>query len=69
MLKIGDDEIAYNSLTQTNLKEYDSPVFNKKGSISINQADHSTGKVIDSMSKNRSRTSQNKYRNKANSVV
>jgi hypothetical protein len=36
MLRAGEDEMKYKSLTSTTLKEYDSPIFNKKGSISNN---------------------------------
>jgi hypothetical protein len=43
----GDENVEYKSLTPNALIEYDSPIFNKRGSVSNNQADHSTGKVID----------------------
>ena len=49
LIKGGQElEVMHRSLTPTALKEYDSPVFNKKGSLCNNQADHNTGLVIGS---------------------
>jgi len=68
-----DDNVGTKSLTPGILQEHDSPVFNKKSTLNQNSnnfVDHNTGQLI---SKGRSKTSQNKHRNKihavANSVI
>ena len=64
-----DDNVGTKSLTPGILQEHDSPVFNKKSTLNQNSnnfVDHNTGQLI---SKGRSKTSQNKHRNKIHSVA